>query len=105
MKWLYGDEEFTTNPATITVTSGAKLTPVFVVAEPEPEPKPIDVEILPAMAIRWDSQAGRTYEVQSSSDLQNWKSEATNVEGTDDILTHFFIRDAREMYYRVLEIR
>ncbi len=105
VKWLYGDEEFTTNPATITVTSGAKLTPVFAPVEPEPEPKPIVIDILPAMAIRWNSQSGRTYEVQSSSDLQNWTSEATNVEGTDDILTHFFIRDAREMYYRVLENR
>ncbi len=101
VKWLYGDEEFTTNPATITVVAGATLTPKF--APVESEPKPIDVEILPAMAIRWDSQVGRTYEVQSSPNLQDWTVEAENVQGTGDTLTHFFIRDAREMYYRVME--
>ncbi len=100
-KWRYGDQEFTTNPATITVIAGATLTPYF--DSIELEPKPIDVEILPAMAIRWDSQIGQSYEVQSSPDLQSWASEAANVEGTGEQMTHFFIRDAREMYYRVLE--
>ena len=99
VKWKYGDEEFTTNPAIITVTAGATLTPVFEPAEP----KPIDVEILPAMAIRWESQAGQIYDVQSSPDLQNWTTEAENVEGTGETMTHFFIRDGREMYFRVLE--
>ncbi len=103
VKWTYGEEEFTTNPATITVTSGATLTPKF--APVETEPKPIDVEILPAFAIRWDSEAGVSYDVQSSSDLQNWTTDAGGVEGTGEPMTHFFIRDAREMYYRVLEIR
>ncbi len=101
VQWTYGDQEFTTNPATITVTAGATLTSVF--ATVEPETKPIDTEILPAMAIRWDSEVGEAYEVQSSFDLQNWTSEATNVEGTGETMTHFFIRDAQEMYYRVLE--
>ncbi len=105
VKWLYGDEEFTTNPATITITSGATLTPIFAPAEPEPEPEPLEIDILPAMAIRWDSQAGRMYEIQSSPDLQDWTTEAENVEGSGEAMTHFFLRDAREMYYRILEFQ
>ncbi|MEZ5328120.1 MAG: choice-of-anchor R domain-containing protein [Verrucomicrobiales bacterium] len=101
VRWIYGDEETTNNPAIITVTAGAKLTPIFVAMEPES--KPIDVEILPAMAIRWDSQLDQNYEVQSSPDLENWTTEAVGVEGTGEVMTHFFIREAREMYYRVLE--
>ncbi len=103
VKWTYGDQEFTANPATITVAAGATLTPLFAPVEPKPGPEPVSVDILPAMAIRWGSQAGRTYKVQSSPDLENWTIEAEDIEGTDDTLTHFFIRDAQEMYYRVLE--
>lgn len=99
IKWEYGDQEFATNPATITVTAGVTLTPHFEPVTPEP----IDVEILPAMAIRWESEAGQTYEVQSSPDLEKWTTEAVGVEGTGEVMTHFFVREAREMYYRVLE--
>ena len=101
VKWLYGDEEITGNPATITVAAGATLTPFFAPAQP----KPIAIDILPAMAIRWDSEVGQTYEVQSSPDLENWTTEAGAVEGTGEPVTHFFVRNAREMYYRVLEIQ
>ncbi|MEZ5328117.1 MAG: hypothetical protein R3F19_23995 [Verrucomicrobiales bacterium] len=99
VKWQYGDVELTDNPAEITIEEGLTLTPQFAPVTPEP----INVEILPAMAIRWDSQLGQTYEVQSSPDLENWTTEAEGVEGTGELMTHFFIREAREMYYRVLE--
>ncbi|MEZ5328106.1 MAG: hypothetical protein R3F19_23940 [Verrucomicrobiales bacterium] len=69
----------------------------------ETQPEPIDVEILPAMAIRWDSEVGQNYEVQSSPDLENWTTEESNIEGSGEAMTHFFIREARERYYRVLE--
>ncbi len=99
VQWEYGDMSSTDNPAEITVEEGLTLTPRFAPAELDP----IDVEILPAMAIRWQSQLGQAYEVQSSPDLQTWTSEAADVEGTGEQMTHFLIRDAREMYYRVLD--
>ncbi|MEZ5328126.1 MAG: hypothetical protein R3F19_24040 [Verrucomicrobiales bacterium] len=99
VQWVYGDIEIRENPAEIIVAEGLTLTPRFAPVQPEP----IDVEILPAMAIRWDSQLGQTYEVQSSPDLENWTTEAVGVEGTGEVMTHFFIREARERYYRVLE--
>ncbi len=67
VKWTYGNEEFTTNPATIVTKEGATLTPIFAKQQAEP----ISIDIAPAMAISWDSQSGKIYEIQSSTDLEN----------------------------------
>ena len=99
VKWTYGDEEFTTNPATIILKAGATLTPIFAKQKAEP----ISIDIAPAMGISWDSQSGKIYEIQSSTDLENWVVEAEGIEGTGEISTHFFLRTTSEIYYRVAE--
>ena len=99
VKWTYGDEEITTNPATITTKEGATLTPIFAKKEAEP----ISIDIAPAMAVSWDSQSGKIYEIQSSTDLENWVIEAEGIEGTSETSTTFFLRTTSEIYYRVAE--
>jgi len=101
VKWTYGDEEFTTNPASITLKAGTTLTPIF--AQVDVEAEPISIDIAPAMAISWDSQSGKTYEIQSSTDLENWVIEVDAIEGTGEISTYFFLRTTSEIYYRVAE--
>ena len=99
VKWTYGGEEFTTNPATIVIKEGATLVPIFArkVAEP------ISIDIAPAMAITWNSQEGKTYEILSSTDLENWVVEVEGIEGTGENSTQFFLRTTSEIYYRVAE--
>lgn len=71
---------------------------------PQPEiPEEITADIEPAVAITWDSHAGKTYEIRSSTDLKNWTVEVSALQGTGERLRQFFIRSDSEIYYRVVE--
>lgn len=102
VKWIYGDEEFTTNPVIITIEEGATLTPIFAEIE---EPEPLQIDIEHAVAIGWDSQSGKTYQIHASTDMENWEVSIDNIEGTGERLTYCFIREETETYYRVEEKR
>jgi hypothetical protein len=102
VKWTYGEEEFTTNPATIIVKEGTTLTPVFAEIE---EPKPLQVDIETAVAVSWDSQSGKSYRIHASTDMENWEVAVDSIEGTGERLTHCFIREKTEVFYRVEEKR
>ncbi len=101
VKWLYGEEEITDNPATITVQEGATLTPAF--AKKVEEPKPLNVDIVPAVAVTWDSQSNKAYQIHASTDMENWEVVVDNVAGTGERLTHCFIREETEVFYQVEE--
>ena len=100
VKWTYGNEEFTTNPAIIIIKEGATLTPVFAEIE---EPKPLQVDIEHAVAIGWDSQSGKTYQIHASTDMEKWELAVDSIEGTGERLTQCFIREETEVFYRVEE--
>ena len=65
--------------------------------------EPLTVDIEPAVAIRWESQADKTYEIHSSTDLGNWTVAVEAIEGTGERLTRCFIRQESKIYYRVKE--
>ena len=65
--------------------------------------KPLQLDIEPAVAISWDSQADRTYEIHSSTDLESWTVTVDAIQGTGERLTHFFVREDTRIYYRVEE--
>ncbi len=101
-QWLYGDEEITNNPATVTVRSHATLTPVFAEID---VPQPLNIDIASAVAIGWDSQTGKVYQIYASKDLENWDLTEDNIQGTGQRLTHSFIRADTKVFYRVEERR
>ncbi|MEZ5328110.1 MAG: hypothetical protein R3F19_23960 [Verrucomicrobiales bacterium] len=98
-KWLYGDEEIASNPVTITITEmGLTLTAIFAESSP-----PLNIDISEALAVTWDSEAAKTYQIHRSTDMETWEVAIDAIQGTGERMTHFFIREARESYYRVLE--
>ncbi len=98
-KWLYGDKELTSNPVTITITEpGITLTPEFAQIA---EPQPLNIDIAAAVVVSWDSQSDTTYQIHRSMDMENWELAVNNIEGTGERLTHCFIREETEVFYRV----
>ena len=100
VKWLYGDDEITSNPAIITIKEGATLTPFFAMIE---EPKPLLIDIEHAVAVSWDSQVDQVYQIHASADMKNWEVAVANIEGTGERLTQCFLRGETEIFYRVEE--
>ncbi len=98
VKWIYGDEEITANPATIIVQEGATLTPYFAETE---FPQPLNIDIAPAVVVSWDSQSDRVYQIHRSADMNHWEVAIESIEGTGERLMHCFVREETEVFYRV----
>ena len=67
------------------------------------QPEPLVADIEPAVAISWDSQAEKVYEIHSITDLDNWTLVIDEIQGTGEKLPQCFIRSDTEIYYRVEE--
>ena len=100
VKWTYGDEELTSNPAIITIAEGVTLIPIFAMVG---EPEPLNIDIAHAVAVSWESQADKSYQIHRSTDMETWEVAIDDIAGTGDRLTQCFIREETEVFYRVEE--
>ena len=55
--------------------------------------------------VRRDSKVDKSYEIQSSVDLENWTVEIDAVPGTGEKITQFFTQTVEKVFYRVEEKR
>ena len=101
IKWIYGENEPTVNPITITVREGTTLTPIFSKTE---EPNHLQADIEPAIVVSWPSQSGRTYQIHFSTDMADWSVAIDGIEGTGERMMQCFIREQTEVFYRVEEM-
>ncbi len=101
VQWHYGEEQITDNPATITVSEGTTLTPIFAAIE---VPEPLNIDIAQAVAVSWDSQIDKAYQIHSSMDMETWEIAVDAIRGTGERMTHCFIREETEIFYRVEEM-
>ncbi len=49
----------------------------------------------------WDSQADKTYQIHASTDMETWTLALDDIAGNGERLTYCFVRQEREVFYRV----
>ena len=68
-----------------------------------PEPEAPQLLIEPAINLKWQSVNGQAYKVQSSTDLETWTDEDTEV-GTGKVISLFKEKDTLKKYWRVVAL-
>ncbi len=92
-KWIYSDQEITVNPLTITVKEGLSLTPIFSLN--------LNIDIAGAVAVTWNSEADKSYQIHRSSDKETWEVAIDAIQGTGERMMQAFVREETEVFYRV----
>jgi hypothetical protein len=77
-------------------------TRVKIVITPLPDSIPATITVGENVEVRFDTEAGYTYAIQKSSDMEHWQDDVNGIEGDGSEKSFMFASSSEGLYFRVV---